>query len=431
MFRFTDLLILRLTRDCNLNCEYCFMKTKSDFKGERLSFEDFKVVINNIIEQRLKSNRLGYKIEIVFHGGEALLIGKDKLNQYAEYLTNQMQKNNIEFSLGMQSNGTLLDDGFAEILKRWNISISLSFDGINGANNKRKVKQELFEKKFEILKRNNLNYGFIIVAGKHNIDQLDNTKEYLKNITEVHNYKVNVAEDVFDRNIETNIELDGYEFFDRVAKPELENFINGEKIYDWTIKLSLEKTIVSLLYNTSFNVKTGCDGLFCGGATHMIGVNPDLTSHFCDRYDREYEETYICNIKDYDFLGFNQIKRAIDFNKILHENALKTGCDDCSARYMCDGGCTAFHRSKFGYNRIDERIHCHYYKSFYNYVNDNILLILKSFSKNHIAVSYYDCIISERKDMIKFLCQNNIALKLKVKKEKNDVIYKLLIEEKK
>ena len=22
----------------------------------------------------------------------------------------------------------------------------------------------------------------------------------------------------------------------------------------------------------------------------MIGVNPDLTSHYCDRYDREYEE---------------------------------------------------------------------------------------------------------------------------------------------
>ena len=57
MFRFTDLIIFRMTRDCNLNCKYCFMQNKEDFKGERIDFELFKKIINRITEQRIINNK--------------------------------------------------------------------------------------------------------------------------------------------------------------------------------------------------------------------------------------------------------------------------------------------------------------------------------------------------------------------------------------
>ena len=75
MFRFTNLIIFELTRDCNLNCKYCLMHEKYKHKNEIIDFTLFQKIINRIAEQRLLNDLADQTLNLVFHGGEHTLAG--------------------------------------------------------------------------------------------------------------------------------------------------------------------------------------------------------------------------------------------------------------------------------------------------------------------------------------------------------------------
>ena len=397
MFRFTDLIIFRFTRDCNLNCKYCFMTNKHEFKGEMITHEDFKQMVNEIIKQRLV-NRPGNELDFVFHGGEALMIGKERFYQSAEYIKKTMDEAGIVCNLSMQTNGVLLDDEYAKIINKFHISIGLSFDGIAGSNKARDVKQQVFENKFEILNKNKVNYGFLVVGGKHNLNKIQKSRRYLER-RGLH-YKINYAEDMLTPGEDSPVEVDGETFFHTVYKPELERYIKTGRTEDVQMLEYVKRSMVDIFTFFEDIEHSGCGKLFCGSCIGMIGVNPDGTSHYCDRYDKEYDDTYVMNnLTDYDFLGLHQLKRAMDFNLQRHKTVLKTGCDTCYAKNICEGGCTAFHRSKYGVDGIDERVVCGLYKSFYSYMLENIERFVAMYEKHNIVIGTDRKFISIKDDM--------------------------------
>ena len=218
MFRFTDLIIFRMTRDCNLNCKYCFMQNKGDYPGELIDFNLFRKIIDRIIEQRIINGRGNSNLELVLHGGEVLLLGKKRLYEILNYATSAFTVNNVKFSLSCQTNATLLTEEIARILSEFNVNVGLSFDGIEGANSSRtNLKQEIFENKFQMLRDTKTRFGFLIVASKTNIDNMQKTQEFLEtlgieeNAKEgvVRSYKINYAEDMINPGPDSEIEVTG------------------------------------------------------------------------------------------------------------------------------------------------------------------------------------------------------------------------------
>lgn len=406
MFRFTNLIIFRFTRDCNLNCKYCFMTNKHEFKGEMINHEDFKKLVNEIIKQRLL-NRQGHTLDFVIHGGEALMIGKERFYQSVEYLRYAMDNADIKVNISMQTNGVLLDDEYTKIINKFNIHVGLSFDGIDDSNKERGVKEEVFLNKFKMLEKNKVNYGFLVVAGKNNINNIQKTRKYLENKNL--GYKINYAEDMINPGEDSSIEVDGVEFFNKVYKPELDRYLKTGRSVDHQMMNYLERTVSSIITFYQDEEHSGCGRLFCGSTIGMIGVNPDGTSHYCDRYNKEYDDTYVMNnLTDYDFLGLHQIKRAMDFNLTRHKVVLETGCDTCFARDICEGGCTAFYRSKYGKDGIDKRIVCGLYKSFYSYVLENFEKFAKVFVKYNKVFTCSNKFIGIKQDMVNILEKEGI-----------------------
>lgn len=417
MFRFTNLIIFRMTRDCNLNCKYCFMLEKDKYKGERIDYELFKKIIDKIVKQRVINGLTKHELTIVFHGGEPTLIGKEKFRKFLEYIKTEFEKNNVKYSLGMQTNATLLDDEFAQILHEYNMSVGLSFDGIAGANNQRTdIKQQIFENKFKILQKNKVNYGFLLVVGKHNIDKIGKSKDYLRNLKSIEKFKANYAEDFFNHGTENSIELSGEEFFEKVLKTEIFNSIDTKKPYEFHTKSVLERTIVDLLTEHSNLAKAGCGTKFCGAAISMIGVNPDGTSHYCDRYTKEFPETFVMNNLDYDFHGIHQLKEAINYNLIRDDVIRKTGCDTCYAQYICEGGCMAMYYSKHKEYGLDKNLVCGQYQNFYKYVLENLGSILKTLAKHKYNLFSMDTIYNIKPDMKKVLKDNKVDIEIKNKR---------------
>lgn len=112
-----------VTRSCNLNCRYCYEGTsKSD---KTLSANHVKWLADYIREELHGSGTLW----INFHGGEPVL-AFDKVLELCKKL--EPEQNKIFYS--MTTNGTLLNDAVLREIKRHEIYLSVSIDGIEQAH---------------------------------------------------------------------------------------------------------------------------------------------------------------------------------------------------------------------------------------------------------------------------------------------------------
>jgi uncharacterized protein len=66
------------------------------------------------------------EVAIVFHGGEPLLVGEERLRFYLETLRSEIPCN---VAFGIQTNATLLSTEIANILLEFNVKIGISIDG--------------------------------------------------------------------------------------------------------------------------------------------------------------------------------------------------------------------------------------------------------------------------------------------------------------
>lgn len=68
----------------------------------------------------------GHRMEMVFHGGEPMLIDPKQVDRFARIISERLQG---RVSVGMQSNATLVTDEWIEVLKRHNVQVGVSIDG--------------------------------------------------------------------------------------------------------------------------------------------------------------------------------------------------------------------------------------------------------------------------------------------------------------
>lgn len=132
--RITSFLI-KATARCNLNCDYCYVFNHADQSWKKmpaaLSSEN-----QGHLAKRIGSYALEEKLDeclILFHGGEPLLIGVERLIEMARLIKKEISpKTKVYFSL--QTNGTLLNKERLEALIKENIGVSLSLDGPKEVN---------------------------------------------------------------------------------------------------------------------------------------------------------------------------------------------------------------------------------------------------------------------------------------------------------
>lgn len=377
MFSEINTLIFKVTRDCNLRCKYCYVKNKDNFKGEIVSFETFKDIINRVINDRKdmpKKNELNF----VFHGGEPLLLGADKLKLYLGYASRKFLDNNIPCRFAMQTNLTLLSEDILMVLHEYNVNLGVSFDGIKEANWARSAQStDYFEENFKLLKKYNISFGFLMVVHQLNYTKVKESVNYLINKYDIKSIKVNYAEDVLNLG---GSEISGHTFFINAWKPLLDAFITGE--HAELIESNLQN-ILNMHFRNIFSseghmrVFTGnCGQKICGGGKNIIEVGPDGKAHCCGRYSEDYEAAYIEHVNDKEFLNLRQLGKYFEMVTIKHKIINDLGCDLCIADGICDHGCMAFYYDKFGEFGIRQDLSCELFKDLINYfvLNEQKLL---------------------------------------------------------
>ncbi len=126
------MIILQVTRQCNLRCEYCVYSGNYENRShssERMSSEIAKKGIDFLIDHSRDSRN----VAIAFYGGEPLL-EFELIRECVEYAEEKFEGKKVLFTF--TTNGTLLYDNVLEYVRQHNFHIVISLDGPGEVHNK-------------------------------------------------------------------------------------------------------------------------------------------------------------------------------------------------------------------------------------------------------------------------------------------------------
>ncbi len=131
-------LVVKIAELCNLNCSYCYMYNHEDQsylkRPKMMSMDTYDTLL-----RRIKDFCAAHQTQmlICFHGGEPFLVGVDRMREMArkarEYLGPYLG------GLKVQTNATLMNDEWAQMLKEERIGVGVSLDGTAEINDAMRV----------------------------------------------------------------------------------------------------------------------------------------------------------------------------------------------------------------------------------------------------------------------------------------------------
>lgn len=125
---------------CNMRCKYCFYADVTDFREIRNFGVMSRETAENLIEKAFAFADKGEPVSFAFQGGEPLLAGLEYFKNFTDFVKEKNTKGNPVY-YGIQTNGTLVTEEWAEFFKANKFLVGLSLDG-DEAGNKFRVSAE-------------------------------------------------------------------------------------------------------------------------------------------------------------------------------------------------------------------------------------------------------------------------------------------------
>lgn len=308
-FEHINILILP-TDACNMNCVYCFHKPYSK-DVERMSL--------NTVKRILEITTPYYKkINLIWHGGEPLIMGLD----FYKDVIHLQKKYKSKINNSIQSNLTLMTDEFADFIIHNKISISSSFDGI--CNDELRGNSDKILTGRRLILDKGGKCGFIMVVSSKNINYLIESYSFFKNLSTGFSLNLYVS---FKDDINKELKLDKSITIHKLC--ELFDYWATDTANPVSISYFNEILNYILLRKKSLCSYTSCLG-------RWIGIRHDGTITPCNRYFPS--EFNFGNVYEYQDIGdaFNS-NGFINMLNVSIERRNK--CKTCDIFDFCSGGC--------------------------------------------------------------------------------------------
>ncbi len=124
-------IVYKIAERCNLNCSYCYYYNMGDdtalTRPARASLDTSEALAQWLAEG---CRELGIpQVHIAFHGGEPMLMRASEFARICGAFERHLgAKFDLRFSI--QTNGTLLTEGWIEALRQYRVSVGVSIDGM-------------------------------------------------------------------------------------------------------------------------------------------------------------------------------------------------------------------------------------------------------------------------------------------------------------
>ena len=148
---------------CNLECSYCFYCDEAEKRSKNPEKIMDMATAENLIKKITAFCGENSVLTFMFQGGEPLMAGIDFFRGFVE-TANRYKTEGSVLNFTLQTNGTLIDEEFAQFFKENSFLIGVSIDGEKALHDKQRSKS--FDKAMqgiELLKKHSVEFNILSV----------------------------------------------------------------------------------------------------------------------------------------------------------------------------------------------------------------------------------------------------------------------------
>ena len=304
-----------VTEQCNLACDYCYMKDQNTF----MQFEAVEKYTENV--QKIMDIYGCSQFHISYFGGEPLMNWSLVKQAIVHFQADQRCESQV-----IITNGLLLTPEIVEFCKEHNVGFSWSFDGMWQDENRpakdTKDSLSLYREKKDLLK--SISNGCKVMVGPQNSNTLTENLEFLVDEFQIFNpdYSI-VRDDIWSKDQIDEFEIESRRLSNRIIK----YFQDGQNVSVGFYVLALMDMINGKLRaKRPFGCFAGC---------HGVGYFPNGDWYPCARFGTD---------KSFLLMDSNGITNDENIKTLLNPKVsdprVYPECQGCELYNFCNAGCT-------------------------------------------------------------------------------------------
>ncbi len=376
---------------CNLDCDYCYYLEKDAlYPGKTFTLSSFGMneeVLEKLIRDYIVSQPQ-QRAEFIWHGGEPTLLGVDYFRKVVEF--QNYYADGKEIANSFQTNGTLINDEWAEFLAANRFLCGLSVDGpqkfhdnhrrfLNGRGSWEKVVECA-----GLFKKHGVEFNTMTVVNASNSRHPVAVYEFLKELGSKYMQFSPIVERIAeDESEQFSIVTGEYSKKAAVMRENVDasdwgNFLC--RIFDKWVKTDVGTCYVNYFDNTLAayvdQIPSLCSMAGYCGCSLAIEHNGD--AFCCDHF--VFPEYRLGNIFDTDIAILAKSDKQFFFEQ-RKQDTLSKQCGDCPYLIACGGDCP---KNRFVRNRDGEYISylCPGFQTFFEHTRKHFEFMANEL-KNH------------------------------------------------
>lgn len=167
------LVIIQPTPFCNLDCDYCYLPNRQS--KVQMSLDLLEPIFKNLFQSQL----IEKEFTVIWHAGEPLSMPIAFYNaafQIINQLNQELNQNRCTIYQSIQTNGTLINQTWCNLIKSYQVQMGISLDGLDFIHDAhRKTRKGLGThastmRGISLLKANNIDFHVIAVLTQDSLD---------------------------------------------------------------------------------------------------------------------------------------------------------------------------------------------------------------------------------------------------------------------
>lgn len=338
-----DRMVIHVSNDCNLRCTYCYAAGGA--------YGSNRCIVSLEMLEKILDKFYGYFDEIKniqIFGGEPLF-NMPAIQFICEYARKKSKERGFETGFGLVTNGTLINDAFIELVEKYHINVTVSYDGDYTVNdftrpyvNGRGSSKDVLSKALKMYEKTGQPSTIEVTYTQHHIDAKVTIVDILKDLHEqfptamVHLVPV------------SGKKTDAFTIQDLSVFGESVDQLFDSEINKDSLTYSLMQRIIAGIANHTKGSRHICNA---GVGTLSVSTKGDV--YPCFMFTDE-EALRLGNIDDEDLFESNRIHEKLTRLRNFSDKSLNEECSKCFMRNLCNGclGLNACHTGeKFEINK--------------------------------------------------------------------------------
>lgn len=334
--RILNRLVIHLTNDCNMRCKYCYANGGNYF-SKRSILE--KGMMDAIIDCFFKEFEIIEGIQ--FFGGEPLM-NYPMLEYGCKQISKIATLRGYTVNFGIVTNGTLVNDTFINLVNKYNINVTVSYDGNPFVNDIMRIMQDgkgssdiILRNAKELKKKTGQPTTIEVTYNQFHVDNSVDILDVINHISsELPNTYIHLVPAGGDEKCDYSIK--NLKIFSQSITQILQRVkMKGENIPNY----SLAQRIFWALENRNNDISKICDA---GFGTMSVSIMGDVYPCFMFTDNPQLCYGNITNQNLFYSKQYAKIKEQIE---MFSNKSKNLECQKCFIKSLCNGclGLNAFH----------------------------------------------------------------------------------------